>query len=137
MQRRTFCVLSSTALVGALLPLTGCSQNPLTPEQQSYLALPAVLATFSDAATISELGKAYLDQSLKENTPSRLVGLLMRKADGSEISNSVDRDTLQNLIAENVQSDFLSGETVQVNGWILSRTEARQCALFSLTKPGA
>jgi len=28
--------------------------------------------------------------------------------------------------------DFNTGQTVIINGWVLSRTEARQCALFAI-----
>jgi hypothetical protein len=35
-------------------------------------------------------------------------------------------------VAELVRSDFAEGRTVVVHGWVLSVTEARQCALFSL-----
>jgi hypothetical protein len=35
-------------------------------------------------------------------------------------------------IAAMVRRDFDTGRTVLVNGWVLSATEARQCALFSL-----
>jgi hypothetical protein len=35
-------------------------------------------------------------------------------------------------IAALVREDFEQGRTVILNGWILSVTEARQCALFSL-----
>lgn len=35
-------------------------------------------------------------------------------------------------IAAMVRRDFETGRTVLVNGWVLSATEARQCALFSL-----
>jgi hypothetical protein len=31
-----------------------------------------------------------------------------------------------------VRRDFETGRTILVNGWVLSVTEARQCALFSL-----
>lgn len=31
-----------------------------------------------------------------------------------------------------VDDDFAAGRTVVVDGWVLSTTEARQCALFSL-----
>ena len=34
--------------------------------------------------------------------------------------------------AELVRRDFAEGRTVEVGGWVLSRTEARQCALYSL-----
>ena len=35
-------------------------------------------------------------------------------------------------IADLVRDDFAHGRTVVLNGWILSLTEARQCALFAL-----
>jgi len=35
-------------------------------------------------------------------------------------------------IATMVRRDFETGRTVLVNGWVLSVTEARQCASFSL-----
>jgi hypothetical protein len=34
--------------------------------------------------------------------------------------------------AELVRRDFAEGRTVEVRGWVLSITEARQCALYSL-----
>jgi hypothetical protein len=36
-------------------------------------------------------------------------------------------------IEEQVRDDFAAGRTVVVSGWVLSETEARQCALFSLS----
>ena len=38
----------------------------------------------------------------------------------------------QLVVAELVRLDFERGHTVVVDGWILSATEARQCALYSL-----
>ena len=35
-------------------------------------------------------------------------------------------------VTELVQSDFEHSQTVVVRGWVLSATEARQCALYSL-----
>ena len=39
---------------------------------------------------------------------------------------------LSGPISALVRRDFETGRTVLVNGWVLSVTEARQCALFSL-----
>ena len=39
---------------------------------------------------------------------------------------------LSGPISTMVRRDFEMGRTVLVNGWVLSVTEARQCALFSL-----
>ena len=38
---------------------------------------------------------------------------------------------LEALLNQKIQQDFEAGRTVVVNGWVLSQTEARQCALFS------
>ncbi|CAN0409332.1 unnamed protein product, partial [Laminaria digitata] len=40
---------------------------------------------------------------------------------------------LKTSISKQVQADFAFGHTIQLNGWILSQTEAQQCALYSLT----
>jgi hypothetical protein len=41
------------------------------------------------------------------------------------------------LISKNIEgmihTDFLTDKTLIINGWVLSVTEARQCALFSLS----
>jgi hypothetical protein len=36
-------------------------------------------------------------------------------------------------IRSQIQADFAADRTVMLDGWVLSVTEARQCALFSLT----
>ena len=36
------------------------------------------------------------------------------------------------LIVVDVQNDFIKGDIVVIKGWVLSVTEARQCALLSL-----
>jgi len=38
-------------------------------------------------------------------------------------------------LEESIKNDFETGNTVIVDGWILSRTEARQCALLSTINP--
>ena len=38
----------------------------------------------------------------------------------------------QSSAATGVRDDFARGRTVVIQGWVLSVTEARQCALFSL-----
>jgi F420-0:gamma-glutamyl ligase len=45
-------------------------------------------------------------------------------------------DALAAALAQRVQQDFVDGHVVHVDGWVLSLTEARQCALHSLTARG-
>jgi len=133
MQRRTFVELTSMAVASTFLPFLGCS----SPDSalQRRLSLPTTLATINDPTTIAEVGKAYMEQVPGENNPERLIDQLMISSNGDMISATADSLFLQKMMAEKVQTDFDNGETVVVRGWVLSRTEARQCALFSLTNP--
>ena len=38
-------------------------------------------------------------------------------------------------LKKGIKNDFEIGNTVMIDGWILSVTEARQCALFSIIQP--
>lgn len=76
-----------------------------------------------------------MEQVPGESSPESLIEQLMVGSNGDLIPETADSLSLQKMMAEKVQADFENGETVVVRGWILSRTEARQCALFSLTNP--
>jgi hypothetical protein len=41
--------------------------------------------------------------------------------------------SLRRPIETQVHDDFEDGRTILVGGWVLSQTEARQCALYSLS----
>jgi hypothetical protein len=38
----------------------------------------------------------------------------------------------RSTVSDLVRDDFAGGRTIVIDGWVLSVTEARQCALFSL-----
>ncbi len=133
MLRRTFCQLTSMAVASTFLPLMACVGPD--PALQRKLSLPTTLATINDPVTISEVGKTYMEQVPGENNPENLIDELMISPNGDAIPNTTDSLTLQKIMSKKVQADFDNGEIVVVRGWVLSRTEARQCALFSLTQP--
>ena len=41
-------------------------------------------------------------------------------------------DSIGTLLTDRIQQDFREGRTVQVDGWILSETEAKLCALVAM-----
>jgi hypothetical protein len=45
-------------------------------------------------------------------------------------SAQIAPDELTSRLSARVCADFASGSTVRLDGWILSRTEARVCALW-------
>ena len=86
---------------------------------------PGLLNILKDEDTIFNIGSSYL----KVNPAERNLKRLRRKIyaeDGKEELESADE------IEKVIRNDFAAGRIIQLNGWILSVTEARQCALFAL-----
>ncbi|WP_228851797.1 hypothetical protein [Aegicerativicinus sediminis] len=123
MRRGHFILLSGLGLTAMALPtLTSCAV-----EYNPKVAAPELLSTIWDTTTINAMGQSYRQQFIDENSERSLVKLLNIKASDEE-SRILEKLTQQ------IEEDFKNGDTVALDGWILSRTEARQCALYSLTK---
>jgi hypothetical protein len=75
---------------------------------------------------VRQLGAHYRAATPKENTADSLRAAIS--------SGHSARIPFLNASFDNqVRDDFASGRTVMIDGWVLSVTEARQAALFSLT----
>jgi hypothetical protein len=101
----------------------GCADSP---EDVRELAQPAVLAMFGAERT-REIGTAYRAAVPHERTVAALTSAISssrRRGFAGRFNRSIDAQ---------VHDDFETGRTVLVSGWILSQTEARQCALYSLS----
>ena len=81
-----------------------------------------------DAARVRALGSAYRAMVPAERGSRSLRAAIL---DARPWHARLTRAASPGL-AELVRADFEAGRTVVVDGWILSVTEARQCALFSL-----
>ena len=78
-----------------------------------------IQSIFVDDCQIQQLGKAYRYAHPGEDDLAVLRNLIT----SAEVSlNPV----------ETIRQEFARGYTVQVDGWVLSRTEARRYALYSL-----
>jgi hypothetical protein len=121
MQRRTFIHLSAyTALVLTLPFVDGCSPSP-----ESIASQPLLFSQLADKSTISEAGNAYRKRFPTEDDKILLRNLLIG-------NNTSDTSSIQKKLDDRVLQDFKLGRTITVAGWILSITEARQCALYSI-----
>ena len=132
MDRRTFVWVSLGGAASTFLPLLSC--NPRDPKLPGKLSPPHSLSLIHDATTLRELGEKYRQLVPRENRESRLVNLLLTNVRGERVARSSDSLFLQDLLKEQIEYDFMTGNTVVIQGWVLSTTEARQCALFSLTQ---
>jgi len=122
MERRAFVRLSAyTALVLSMPLLDSCSKPEDNP-----LALPLFFSHIADVKTITEAGLAYRKANHGEDDRTVLAKILS----GNETSG--DKKAIEAALDNRVKQDFQTNKTVTVSGWVLSLTEARQCALFSI-----
>jgi hypothetical protein len=122
MQRRTFIHLSAYTAIALTLPLTdGC-----TPSTEKVLEQPLFFSHLVDAKTISEAGKAYRVQVPVEDSMDKLTSLLLGT------NAATDKKAIQSSLDNLVEQDFKTGKIITASGWVLSVTEARQCALYSI-----
>ena len=123
MHRRHFLRLASVTTLGALA--SGCGAG------REYDAV-----TLTHPELLTALGPERV----------RAIGERYRAATGDEGDAESLRQAIEHSrprflraaspsLADLVREDFEQGRTVVVDGWVLSRTEARQCALYSLIRP--
>jgi hypothetical protein len=123
LDRRRFLQLAATGMVAGLTT-SACARDAA--EDAGALSGPALLEMLGPER-VREIGAQYRAEVRTENTAA-----ILRHA----ISNSQHRQfpwIRRRSIKEQIRDDFAAGRTVVVNGWVLSETEARQCALYSLS----
>jgi hypothetical protein len=123
--RRQFLQLTAAgALVG--LMSGACAGDEAADARE--VAQPALLGMVG-ADCVRELGVRYRQMVPEENREAALRAAI---TDGGQRGLRFPWTSRPSLAVQ-VRDDFAEGRTVLVNGWVLSATEARQCALFSLT----
>jgi len=126
MDRRQFLrVTAAGAVTGLSVPVIGAGARGADDRTLRALAYPDLLAVLG-AERVRAIGVRY-----REATPAE------RDADalGMAIARTPERAGGEHARLDSgalVARDFADERTVLVDGWLLSVTEARQCALFSL-----
>jgi hypothetical protein len=122
MKRRDFILLATTGIAAVAIPYYYLRDV----EYDGSLAEPKQLSMIWDTETITKIGDNYRLQVPDEKSERTLVKLL-----SEDISSDA---AIGKSMEQKIKKDFETGNTVMIDGWILSVTEARQCALFSTTK---
>lgn len=117
--RRGLLAAVAAAAAAALLP------KPAAAALQATLARRIARV----GAEASEVGARYLRA---EPTEADLAALEARLAERLHAA----RGGLPMRLAEAARADFRRGDVVLVDGWVLSRTEARVCAVAHLIESG-
>ena len=85
---------------------------------------------FANQLSARVVGKAYLDKNQEEDSLSFLISKLVLETRTVELAYLTSGPrAYQELIMRAIKRDFDTDNSVRINGWILSRTEARLCAL--------
>jgi hypothetical protein len=132
MHRRLFLRLTALGAAAATLTSTsGCDAgaDPADADVTRALARPDLLDVLG-AEQVRVIGAGYRRMVPAEGSAEALYSaihgrhpLLARVLGAPRV-----------VPAELVRRDFAEGRTVEVQGWVLSVTEARQCALYSLVR---
>jgi hypothetical protein len=124
MDRRQFLQLTTGGVLASLTSAACAGDAAL---DARTIAQPALIGILG-ADRVRELGVRYRQSMPKENGA---VALRTAISDGGRRGLRLPW-TPHPSVAQQIRDDFAEGRTVLVNGWLLSVTEARQCALFSL-----
>ena len=124
MERKKFVLLVSAGVIAVAIPTWHYKFRSI--KYDKLLAMPQLLSNICDTETIVRIGKLYQKQHPDENSERNLVSLLLD-------SLSTENGSIELSIAKRINEDFKTASIVTLDGWILSTTEGRQCALYSLT----
>ncbi len=126
MKRRSF-LHTAAGILTAGFPLNTRARLSLT--GVSALARTGLLVFLGDRDCICSIGHAYRLKYPGENDLSALADAIVFEHIHTERLPDSD---LNDYIDNKIRQDFEQGDTLLLNGWMLSRTEARQTALYSI-----
>ena len=100
------------------------------------LGEPQFLSYICDDKTIQDIGAAYRTRTPDEASQDKLISLLLASGGSSHGQSNTEADNahLIQQLDNVVREDYVAGKVLTINGWVLSLTEARQCALYSISK---
>jgi hypothetical protein len=94
-------------------------------------AVAKLRSLVTDPAGARCIGQMYRRQAPAEQDPAHLASLILSSLQLSGRDPlRLRRRALAKLFSVGARADFAAGRTVILDGWMLSRTEARVCALW-------
>lgn len=130
MNRRKFIHSTAAAVAALTIPVvySGCGGG-ITNDP---LLRPDMLAHFCDEETIRKIGQDFLKHPQNSAGKNELQHRITQGYAGV-LGEQEDRKALREWIRKKIEQEFINEKTVVVGGWVLSETEACQCALLSLS----
>ncbi len=91
-----------------------------------------LVSLFDGNESAAVLGHYYLNGLEARPEPERLVGQILAHRGPANQIVDLERGALFNRLQSWIHQDFLSAQTVSLDGWVLSVTEARVFALIAV-----
>jgi hypothetical protein len=130
-----------SVLLGALVAAVPLGLAPFRPWRVLIETLPrASLASrltglLSNLESARVVGREYVRVTSPEATSQRLVDAVAAGVPGGrDVIRAASNGDLRRLILARVRQDFDDDDVVTLDGWIVSRTEGRLCALALTSK---
>jgi hypothetical protein len=120
LNRRRFLQLTTAGLLASLTE-TGCAGD-----DTNESTTPALVEMLGPER-VRQIGTQYRAQVPREITAAALAEAI------SSSRRSGFARRYRRPIEDQIRRDFAAGRIVVVGGWVLALTEARQCALYSLS----
>jgi hypothetical protein len=131
MRRRTFIYTGVAVAAGVGLGDLYFLNNEPKWKSQPFL-YPFILSNILDEESLRIIGNSYRVMKPDENSRVKLLNAITSRMNTIQ-TKTKDMANQATEIERNVEKDFKSDKIVMIKGWIISETEALQCALLSLS----
>jgi len=128
MKRRNFILTTLAAAAAIACPIAHSNIN--SNSTKDPLSWPEDLGKLTDERTIRGIGFHYKKLVPSMYKQATLKRLLLSDSNGMQVALTNDSETKE-WLKKKVSHDFMTFNIITVNGWVISSTEFRQCALFS------
>lgn len=131
MKRKKFLIISAVAVAAVAVPVAIKLSNHKKVRDRP-MEEPRILGNFCNDEDIRAIGMDYRKRVPEEADKQKLVSLLLTNDSGKQI-NSTDIHEVSDWLDKKTEQEFEADNTLVIAGWVVSVTEARQCALYSLS----
>ena len=87
---------------------------------------------FSNSESARVIGQRYLELTPSEADPERLMALICHTEEDRARLTHADTEQLRKILLDQQRMDFARGRTIMLDGWVLSETEVRLCAVAAI-----
>lgn len=131
MKRRAFIlkIIAATSVISLPAFYYTCRSS----SHYDPLITPEILSRFCDGEVIRTIGEHYLFKFPSEAQKEKLVSMILTGSNGEKLKSS-DHSEIRDWVERKINEDFKQERILIIDGWIISATEARQCALYSFAQ---